>query len=423
MTIPPDWRNTAIANSATSADVEQRVGGRLHQIMAVSWLVMWLSNLMGFFSKLLSVNLYYPVIAVFLLYFAVSRPLDMARATLRPLMFAWAMTAVLPVAMYLNAPSHAFAYLSMRNRIVYFSVVAGTTVLLQDRNARITVRTAGLLALLIAIPLDLLELVVPNILSTAPGRSAGLHINPNLAASALIIALLLAIDFSRHRRRDVILVFFTYLAVITTFSRSGMLFATFVVAAYIFLPKGVETLTGGQRISLLAGGVAVIAIAAVAVLQLIDIDPAAYGRVQSILTSNYGDDSAQGRLEKARWALDQFLGNFWTGRGLGSPEYYALSTHNTFLAVAVEFGIAGLLLYVLLLFHGLFKVVMYGRQVAVNISLLALYLLFFSAFNHQVHNYATYAIGFSVLLTDALVRKDDDRVSVTSPGAPRLDAL
>jgi len=291
---------------------------------------------------------------------------------------------------------------------VYFSVLAGSAVLLQGRNAREIMQTAGFLTLLIAIPFNLLELVVPNILSTAPGRSAGFYENPNVSASALTIALLLAVDFSRHRRRDLVLVFFTYLAVATTFSRAGILFATFVTAVYLFVPQGEDTLSGGQRMSLLVVGGVVLLITAVAVLQFIQLDPGAYGRIQSILTGNYSDTSSQGRLESARFALDQFLGNFWTGRGLGSPDYYALSTHNTFLAVSVEFGIAGLLIYLLLLFQGLVKVVRHGWQVALNMSLLALYLLYYSAFDHQIHNYVAYAVGFSALVTDALLKRDTE---------------
>ena len=67
-------------------------------------------------------------------------------------------------------------------------------------------RAASLIVLAWAIPICFIELLIPNLFSTAEGRSAGLYGNPNDASMAILLCLLLAVDIARPTTRSLLLV-------------------------------------------------------------------------------------------------------------------------------------------------------------------------------------------------------------------------
>jgi O-antigen ligase len=108
-------------------------------------------------------------------------------------------------------------------------------------------------------------------------------------------------------------------------------------------------------------------------------------------------------VDAALFAFQQFLEHFWTGRGLGAPEYYDLRAHNSFVHIGVEYGVAGVALYAIILLASLAKVVPYGFRAAPGQTLLTVYLIYYSVFDHYVHSYPTFSVAFGAIIAGTLL--------------------
>jgi O-antigen ligase len=391
-------------------------GQRLHVFLALSWMVLWLTEIFEHLDRVVPIPLYYPFVAIYVMYFVTTRPVQIGRLIIRPLFILWALTIVVPILLYFTGDHNGFSYVSMRVRIVCFSVVAGTGMMLLDPGSVSIVRRAALIALAIGIPINLAELVVPNLISISEGRSAGFYENPNNSAAALIICMILAVDFTKHTRLGFLIITSGAMAVLATFSRAGILFMALLALAYIILPRGRDSLSGVQRMAIFAVGAFGLAVVIAILLNFVNLSPGAKGRLVSVISADFSDASSAERLDATRYAFDQFLHYFWNGRGLGAPEMYDLRTHNSFVHIGVEYGVGGLILYLVILFAGLLKVAQYGWNRAINLTLLAGFLFYDSAFDHYVHVKSPFAVAFSVIMVDALI-EDRDKAPTTGGGA------
>jgi O-antigen ligase len=208
----------------------------------------------------------------------------------------------------------------------------------------------------------------------------------------------------------------SFVGVLVTFSRSGILFSTALTVAYILLPQGRGTMAGGQRSLVLVAGAILAAAGIAATLNFADLSESASSRLISILTSDYSDGSATGRLDAAIYGLEKFSENFWFGLGLGSTDIYHVNAHNSFIHIGVEYGIIGVLVYIAILVAGLLKIIEYGWRQAINLSLLAGYVFYASLFDHGVYLEYQFAIAFAAIMVDALV----PRVSKPQPSPTEL---
>jgi O-antigen ligase len=381
-------------------------GQRIHEILGVTWLVFRLTNAIPYADAHTPFNVYYLVVAIYVLYFLLTRPQLVGRLAIRPIFLLWLLTALIPLLLYVTSSGSNYAYMSMRTRVVCFSVIAGSGVILLAPKGAVIAQRSALLALAIIIPMNFFELVIPNIWSNSPGRAAGFFVNPNISGAAIIVSTLLAVDFSRHTKQGLFVMAFSLAGIITTFSRSAMLFGGLMSFAYIMLPQGRDSMPAPTRIAILAGGSLALALGIVILLNFGSLDEQASGRLLSVVRADYVDASTTDRLDAARYGFARFMEHFWTGRGLGSPEFYDVETHNSFLHIAYEYGIMGLVLYCTILLAGMLKIVQFGWRSAINLSLLASYLLYYSVFDHYVHAYPAFAIGFAVLMTDALLIRE-----------------
>jgi hypothetical protein len=400
--------DTRVGAATLAAPEETRTAGqRLHGFLAVSWILLWLTEIFEHIDRAVPIPLFYPVIGLYLMYFVTTRPVHIGKLAMRPLFLMWALTAIIPIMMYMLGDKSAAAWVSLRVRLVCFSVIGGTAMVLMDPGSVSIVRRAAMIALAIAIPINLVELVVPNLLSISPGRSAGFYENPNISAAVIIVCVILAVDFTKHTKLGFFTIGMAAVAILTTFSRAGILFIAVLGVAYVMLPKGRESLSALQRIAILCAGVFAIALVIALILNLVDLSAGARARLLSVIYADFTDESSAERLAAARWAFDQFLEYFWTGRGLGAPEFYDMRTHNSFVHIGVEYGVGGLILYLVILFAGLLKIAQHGWNRAINLTLLAGFLFYNSAFDHYVHVQLPFAIAFSVIMIDALIPKQN----------------
>lgn len=376
--------------------------------IGIFWLAFVLSNVLAYSYAQSGVNLYYPFVAAFLPYFFLFRIAQVARLALNLQFWLWILTIVIPTLFYYSGQDDYYAVTGLKMRIIFFSILAGSAVVLNAPDARRLLRISSMIVLALAIPICFIELVIPNIFSTAEGRSAGLYMNPNDASAAILICTLFAVDITRQTSRSLLLVSLSAAAVFATFSRSGMLFATGLWAAHAVLPsRGSGALRAPQRAIVLTGLVVVFAFSTVWVAQRVDLSDEAAMRLRSIITGDISDASSARRESFAKHALDLVAKNY-SGYGLGAVERLKVNPHNTYLYIGVDYGFPGIVFYLGLLLLGLASAARHGWQQGANGILLSLLLMYASFFTHFVAATTFFGVAFAAILTGALILRPEE---------------
>ena len=377
--------------------------------LGVFWLAVILSGLISWSFRYMTANIYYIFIGTFMPYFLALRLPRVAWLASRPQFWLWLLTALVPTVLVVMGASDVWGNEIMKQRVIFFSFVAGSALVLVAPDAKRMLQVAALIVLAFAIPICFVELVTGSIFSVTEGRAAGLYGNANDAAEALLLCLLFAIDLRRTTIGGLLLAAATTAAVFTTFSRGGMVFAVGLFILYAFAPQPGGRGNGGQRIAVL-GLIAVIA--AVAIFWLsrnIDLSDEAAMRLQSILTGNVSDASTAGRVMKAKRALQVVEEHFW-GSGLGFADRHGLEPHNTFLYLAIDYGIPGLVFYATILLAALGSGLRAGWRRGANAIMIALLLIWSSLFTHYVAGTGFFSIAFACFISGSLIAPREEEV-------------
>lgn len=383
-----------------------RLIDRFHYVMGVAWLAIWWSNLLGvlFSYHYAPINPYYSLVAIYLPYFLFSRSRQMLAVAARPLFWGWLATAVVAVLLYWASDRSTEGYDSMRARIVVFSGIAGSMVILLGNEPLKLLRSAAKIILATSVLLNLVEVVVP-LFSTAPGRSAGFFQNPNVAAAGIIICVIVLLDFRRHTGRNMLVLALGFVGVVTTFSRSGMLFLALLWVVYTLLPRG----QGGSHVAnrlivMVALGLVVLG-ALLTAWQFGAISEVGEQQIDTIIEMRE-DASAHKRRMAAINAWRLFTHHPFTGLGIGAPEHFVLSTHNTYLHLATEFGILGLLFFLVLAFGPAVKVLRWGLARSTTHVIVLAFVFYYGAFDHYIHSHGVFTVLFAALAVDTLIDRE-----------------
>ncbi|MGH7288760.1 MAG: O-antigen ligase family protein, partial [Myxococcota bacterium] len=304
----------------------------------------------------------------------------------------------------------------MKDRVLLTFFLLGSAVLLLGPDSRRLLRVSASIVLAWAIPVCFVEVVVPNLFSTATGRSAGLYLNPNIASAAILVCLICAVDLARPTAKSLILIALGVAAVFATFSRMGMVFATFLFIGFALTPRFADrrAITAGRRIVLLATLVVLGAIAVAWVAWNIELSDDARLRIRSFLTGDLSDASASGRIERA-FETAAVAQKDLLGHGPGTVERMGLGPHNTYLYIAVDYGIPGVLLFLGILGFGFARALRAGFRRAAGAMAVVALMAFTSFFSHHVDNNVDLAVGFAALMTGALI--DPEKRAVRAPPA------
>lgn len=197
--------------------------------------------------------------------------------------------------------------------------------------------------------------IAPNILSESPGRAAGFFINPN--ESGMMIAGLLGLwmAFRSGRLKLWVLapVVLSLLAISVTFSRG----AAFILVAVMVVIFWVNWKRRGRKLSLVLVAVLVVLISGMAIgwFSRQDLSAGASMRLDSLVSGRLDDESSMGRFDSAMDYIARFLESPIAGAGpLGTmTEETGRGPHNSFIGVAADFGLAGILCYLAILVIGL----------------------------------------------------------------------
>ncbi|MES2306082.1 MAG: O-antigen ligase family protein [Gemmatimonadota bacterium] len=202
---------------------------------------------------------------------------------------------------------------------------------------------------LVTVVLGAVDLLRPLTFSSVIGRAAGLYINPNIAAVALITSVLAAAATVRRGREVLITVL--VLGSAMTLSRGGLLVMGVVAVMLLW--------TGRIRVRWLVAAIAAMALILTVTGLWEDVSrnisqSSLMAERLRVLTegssgvSNAFDDvSTNERTAAAALAWQLFLAHPFLGAGIGATTDWALSfsTHNIYLRHLAEHGVLGIWIY------------------------------------------------------------------------------
>jgi O-antigen ligase len=357
---------------------------------------------------------------VFTIPLAVTR--EGVRALLTSRLMLW-MVADLSVAAtsFLWSSQSPVAQQALRLRFLIGLFAYTLVVLFYRRIARYHARLAVLTCTWLAIGLNYYELFNPGSIGFLFGRSAGLYINPNVAASAILLGMVISIDVIRPSRRPA-LVLLSGIGVFLTLSRGALLcWGVIVAATLIQRQMRFRQLMATFLVVVLVGAPTVLFSGQLArvteALSFINSRSQGFRRVleaQEVIAA--GDFSTEERADVARRGIALLLERPLTGFGIGyTLEWEArVSTHNIFLRYGAESGIPGVLVALLLIVMIRWRAAPAARPLATN---MLLFLLVWGMFSHNVFE------EWHMILGIALCFAEIDQAGYAVPPSPYFAQL
>ena len=269
---------------------------------------------------------------------------------------------------------------------------------------------------LLALALNVFELFSPMTFSEVMGRSAGLYINPNQSAVALILGMTMTIGILPHRYR-MLFVIGVGLGVFLTFSRSSII--GWILTAAVFIKTGQLSV----KRSLLVGCAMLSVGLAVMVWQwdrmqyrledLGVLNKNVLARVDWFNNPDVSDMSSTERKEVAEFGWAMFSESPVVGNGLGASVNWARekSSHNEYLNMMVDHGIIGVFFLPILVLLTQWRAQGEVRQIGFAFAIFVLYLGFFS---HNIlserHILMTFALLECMAMSSRSMRASNERL-------------
>ncbi|MGH8403648.1 MAG: O-antigen ligase family protein, partial [Gammaproteobacteria bacterium] len=327
---------------------------------------------------------------------------------------------------YAVVPSSDISTLKERIRdVLLLTSLLGVFLMMPDQI--IFVRKLVFWAVVLGVLVNLISLVDSIFLLSgkfiAAQRPAGLYINPNESATALILGMLLAIGVVAKTRR-IPFVIWVFVGVAATFSREAILGWALVVTVLC-----ISGTVNWKSLLLWISALVVALVLMVLVLIKVGVLNVFVKQFYSMQLHRlvwFADGirsgtSADIRLKLLKDAWDLFLQHPWLGNGLGSTTHWhqAYSTHNMYLYYMDDYGIVGALLYPLLVWCIVYE----SREATRRIAwCMAIFMLFWGLFDHNVvHNYyALFSISLMAAMSKISARAGSPEYA-GNPGPVRTD--
>jgi hypothetical protein len=309
----------------------------------------------------------------------------------------------LPILLMLLS-SHSFERGAYTSQVAVVITFATASVIALRPDLRQTVAAAAFAVVAVATALNLFELFVQNnVWSVAPGRSAGFYVNPNISGEALV-GYGLAFLFARSKRLglvELILLGMVAVGTFATFSRAGIL------AGLVLLTTAVILRAERKQVPRIIVGSAIVCLVvfgfASFVVESLSLSDDALTRIASMVEAGGVGDYGEDRGAAALASLDLALESPLAGAGVGTISQMPEGPHNMFLAVLLEYGIGGLLLYATIIVRLLLLSRRAGRLQSAEILLFVGWLVIFSFASHNLlGNPATMPV-FAIALAHAFL--------------------
>lgn len=281
---------------------------------------------------------------------------------------------------------------------VLFVFVVVTVLALQADLDR-TLAIAAFVIVAVGAALNLYELFLQNnFWSTAPGRSAGLYVNPNISSEALLGygLVFLTARVAKLTIVDLILMALVIVSVFASFSRAGILVSLVLLTAAALMRvqrKHIPRVAvGGMAILLLAFAFASY------VVRNVDLSEDATVRISSLIEAwGVGDYRENRGLTALAW-LELAMENPLVGAGVGTIYEMTEGPHNMFVAMMVDYGVFGLAVYILIILRLMFLACSANRNYSGILWLIGGWLVLFGFASHNLlSNTATIPLmGFAL---------------------------
>ncbi|MFP5264497.1 MAG: O-antigen ligase family protein [Blastocatellia bacterium] len=300
--------------------------------------------------------------------------------------------------MFQPSPSET-VWQEFQTRVLSVLFVLTLICVFSSDGAQLWARRATLFAVLAAVALNLYELFNPLSFSTVMGRSAGLYMNPNQCAVALILGMVISLGLLPHRYR-VLFAALVGLGVLLTLSRSAAI--GWFITIFALIKAGQISL---RRSILIGCTLITVTFAAVAWQwdgiehRLEDIgvlNPNTAMRLDWFNSMDASDFSATERKQVAELGWEMFSDSPLFGHGVGASIdwSYERSSHNEYLNMMVDHGIAGFFILPLLALATVWRARGEARQISFAFTA---FILYFGFFSHNILNERPVLMAFALL--------------------------
>nr|WP_217343857.1 O-antigen ligase family protein [Noviherbaspirillum sp. L7-7A]MBV0877942.1 O-antigen ligase family protein [Noviherbaspirillum sp. L7-7A] len=233
------------------------------------------------------------------------------------------------------------------------------------------------------------------------GRASGTFINPTIAGEAIMLVFLLSYPMV-HKRYRTALILLAGIAVLVTFTRAAMI-SWLVVWVFLMLRRRLPALGAIAALAVVALPLAMGGLESY-ISKRADFTSAIDNIQQRLMFFSKGridDDSARERAAVLQAGWDAFIDNPVTGIGAGVTDAghsrlwpYEVGTHNQLIALAAEYGVAGVIMWLWLLI-----LLVRGRYFS-DRTLQASVILLFCAmtfFTHNMFDFPYWLLTFALL--------------------------
>lgn len=354
----------------------------MNKIFAFAWLVVIGTNVAGYYSQ--EATYQGVVVLVGAAYFL----LIFHKQLLRLLFFKDYLVALFmllaPILLMLlsDRTFERGIYTSLSSVAIVF--VVASVLALRAELAR-TLAIAAFVIVAVSTVVNCYELFIENnVWSTAPGRSAGFYVNPNVSGEALVgysLVFLLARS-TKLSLADLILMSLVSVGVFATFSRAGIL------AAIVLLMVAIAMRARRKDMQRIVAGTVVTALLAVIfasyVIQSVDLSTDAMVRIFSLTdrggVGDYQEDRGSIALESLELAMQHPL----FGSGVGAVSEMEEGPHNMFVAMLVDYGAVGLVVYLTIIVRLILIARRANRGLSATVFLFVGWLVIFGLASHNL---------------------------------------
>lgn len=335
--------------------------------------------------------------------------------------FAWVSTL-----WFLGSSQSEIAWRDVRLRLSVIVLVLSCLMIFASPSAVRSARWTLVFSVLLGVTLNIYDFLVPLTFSEVHGRAAGLYINPNLSAEALVLGMILSVTVLPSSCRGPFLLL-AGVGIFLTFSRSGIGAWVIAVSGLLLFTKVVRAkdLVWTFLLSLLVVGTVLLP-KLDAILTTMDQGHAISKDTETRLewlTNPFevSENSGLARKYVAEQAWRKFADHPWVGSGTGTMyESFDIPPHNQYLSYMLDHGVLGAAIVPLLILTLIWGAQGETRRVGLVFGVTTLWLSFWT---HSMLNFGPSLILFALLAAMVLTEsfRVRDATKATTAGKAALD--
>ncbi len=304
---------------------------------------------------------------------------------------------------WLIADQGPITHQAFKNAMLSVLLLFVMAILFSTQSSVTLARKAVMVVVIAAVGINVYEVFFAGAFSTIPGRSAGFYINPNGAAISLILGTIVGIHVVPAKWRE-ILVVVVGIGVAVTFSRAGLIVWTIMACLFLlFAFISIRRLGIVLAIFTVAGAAAIFVTDHILfdlMSDVISLNPDVDSRIQFFSSLLREDFSVEERQSLVALGWRMFTEHPFLGAGIGATQTQAVGvvgreagTHNMYLTLMAEHGIAGFFVIPLMTLLAAWGAYGNERKTAI---VFAVVILVWALFDHNLLDTPSKLMMFSI---------------------------